>query len=286
MNDVTNYPCRHDERLICHVGQRSCDLCINNPAHGVAGLREHLAAAQAALEETKRNRDLFAAELIGVLGLDAERLGEPRGNVILEAVRGEVLRRQQAEAALARAKEELPRFWMSWEPHSLPDVMRLFVEATEHLLDHHNCDCDGYESWNIAVSAAKQWLELYADKSPRAFLASPLAGQEAPTDDDTQTYPCDMCGVMRSKAEGGTVFTVCDACWEKHHKKNRALAGQEPQARKARERVPEPTPCLCPHCHKDIGTLTILYGRCPHCGEKMYTEADVQALDALKGGKG
>lgn len=31
---------------------------------------------------------------------------------------------------------------------------------------------------------------------------------------DERIYPCDRCGVMRSKAEGGTVFTVCDACWE------------------------------------------------------------------------
>ena len=28
-------------------------------------------------------------------------------------------------------------------------------------------------------------------------------------------YPCAECGVMRTKAEGGTTFTLCDACWEK-----------------------------------------------------------------------
>ena len=27
----------------------------------------------------------------------------------------------------------------------------------------------------------------------------------------TDTYPCADCGVSRT--EGGTVFTVCDACW-------------------------------------------------------------------------
>lgn len=27
-------------------------------------------------------------------------------------------------------------------------------------------------------------------------------------------YPCSNCGVLRTKAEGGTVFTVCDACWD------------------------------------------------------------------------
>lgn len=37
--------------------------------------------------------------------------------------------------------------------------------------------------------------------------------------DDAGIYPCDDCGKMRSKAEGGTVFTVCDVCWEKRYGK-------------------------------------------------------------------
>ena len=31
---------------------------------------------------------------------------------------------------------------------------------------------------------------------------------------DQRAYPCASCGVMRSASEGGTVFTVCDACWD------------------------------------------------------------------------
>ncbi len=27
-------------------------------------------------------------------------------------------------------------------------------------------------------------------------------------------YPCRACGVMRTKEEGGAIFTVCDACWD------------------------------------------------------------------------
>lgn len=30
------------------------------------------------------------------------------------------------------------------------------------------------------------------------------------------TYACDDCGTLRTKDEGGTVFTVCDECWNKH----------------------------------------------------------------------
>lgn len=32
-------------------------------------------------------------------------------------------------------------------------------------------------------------------------------------------YPCNDCGVLRTKAEGGTIFTVCDECWDKHYKR-------------------------------------------------------------------
>ncbi len=27
-------------------------------------------------------------------------------------------------------------------------------------------------------------------------------------------YPCSTCGLLRTKAEGGAVFTVCDGCWD------------------------------------------------------------------------
>ena len=33
---------------------------------------------------------------------------------------------------------------------------------------------------------------------------------------DARIYPCRTCGKMRSKNEGGTTFTVCDTCWDKH----------------------------------------------------------------------
>lgn len=29
-------------------------------------------------------------------------------------------------------------------------------------------------------------------------------------------YACDDCGKPRTKAQGGTVFTVCDECWDRH----------------------------------------------------------------------
>ena len=32
-------------------------------------------------------------------------------------------------------------------------------------------------------------------------------------------YPCLTCKKMRSKDEGGSVFSVCDKCWDKKYKK-------------------------------------------------------------------
>ena len=32
--------------------------------------------------------------------------------------------------------------------------------------------------------------------------------------DEERIYPCDKRGVMQTKAEGGTTFTVCDDCWD------------------------------------------------------------------------
>ena len=35
--------------------------------------------------------------------------------------------------------------------------------------------------------------------------------------DDERKYPCADCGVLRSKNEGGTTFTLCDECWSKRY---------------------------------------------------------------------
>ncbi len=40
------------------------------------------------------------------------------------------------------------------------------------------------------------------------------------------TYPCDNCGKLRTKAEGGTTFTVCDECWDKYHHEGEGVADE------------------------------------------------------------
>jgi hypothetical protein len=47
-------------------------------------------------------------------------------------------------------------------------------------------------------------------------LTPPPQGEEVPVGEAEKTYPCDECGALRTKAQGGTTFTVCDDCWDKH----------------------------------------------------------------------
>ncbi len=44
-----------------------------------------------------------------------------------------------------------------------------------------------------------------------------------PINDNDKVYPCEDCGILRSKNEGGTVFTLCDDCWEIHYGDKRKL---------------------------------------------------------------
>lgn len=49
------------------------------------------------------------------------------------------------------------------------------------------------------------------DASPCARSSIQATGVEARPG---AIYPCSRCGTMRTKEEGGTTFTVCDACWD------------------------------------------------------------------------
>jgi hypothetical protein len=61
----------------------------------------------------------------------------------------------------------------------------------------------------------------------KLIKAADLINKEKPASAE-KLYPCKDCGTLRTKAEGGTTFTVCDDCWEKHYKKEKP-ADQQPQ---------------------------------------------------------
>ncbi|RPJ36947.1 MAG: hypothetical protein EHM35_07250 [Planctomycetaceae bacterium] len=74
-----------------------------------------------------------------------------------------------------------------------------------------------------AMGLLRRWLLVWEQGASVAgtlpaetrALASP-----PPPEPAEPKYPCDCCGLLRTKAEGGTTFTVCDHCWDncKHGK--------------------------------------------------------------------
>lgn len=55
-------------------------------------------------------------------------------------------------------------------------------------------------------------LEAFAGSTTDGVCYEPE--RDGPAPEEERKYPCDRCGKLRSKAEGGTVFTVCDECWD------------------------------------------------------------------------
>ena len=70
-------------------------------------------------------------------------------------------------------------------------------------------------------------------------------------------YPCADCGVLRTKAEGGTTFTVCDPCWDKR----RAAPPSEDTVTRARRLVGDCTVTANGVHQRDE------HGACMHCGK-------------------
>jgi ssDNA-binding Zn-finger/Zn-ribbon topoisomerase 1 len=92
----------------------------------------------------------------------------------------------------------------------------------------------------------------YANKVLEALEEARIAPQPAPE----PNYPCADCGAPRTEAQGGTVFTVCDTCWDKHWKK---------------EPAPEPSADageLAQQLHEHFADEPAIYvGSCPRCEE-------------------
>lgn len=43
------------------------------------------------------------------------------------------------------------------------------------------------------------------------------------TEKQEKKYPCIQCGKLRTKEEGGTTFSLCDACWDKKYGKQETM---------------------------------------------------------------
>lgn len=83
------------------------------------------------------------------------------------------------------------------------DYEPAMVRCSDEPSDTCDCGCNGEP---ISEPPPTSWCD---DDCTHAKEPLPAEGEP--------TYPCDRCGVLRTKAEGGTTFTVCDECWDALH---------------------------------------------------------------------
>lgn len=102
--------------------------------------------------------------------------------------------RQAAEEARQKTKHWFPRPMIATDTRDfLADAVTLAVGAELLKADEQRHQ----RGWNAAIRLEHLLASL-------RLAVSPPSGA---------TYPCKQCGVLRTKAEGGTTFTVCDECW-------------------------------------------------------------------------
>lgn len=163
------------------IGQIGCPTC--DPDSGRVMIRQQRLDnrdLRAEVERLKQVIDERNAHLIA-RGLEVERL---KAQVTpTEAVK-------MLREALEKTKRYLSERWVtSSVMSSIVAALAATAEPATHHAGHSECVMDG--------------------DSRCVDTAEPAT----PTDSE-QIYPCAQCGAMRTKAEGGTTFTVCDACWD------------------------------------------------------------------------
>jgi hypothetical protein len=81
--------------------------------------------------------------------------------------------------------------------------------------NQHLCEC--YFSKKSKLLKPTTPHPVFGIETPETIDKSGgLANQPVEPEKD-RIYPCEDCGKMRTKDEGGTTFTICDECWEKHY---------------------------------------------------------------------
>lgn len=86
---------------------------------------------------------------------------------------------------------------------------RIEILARKVVASRHDDLDTGSINW-VAV------LACHMDALAAALAETDATASYSHAGDDARIYPCSLCGTMRSKNEGGTTFTVCDDCYDKH----------------------------------------------------------------------
>lgn len=101
-------------------------------------------------------------------------------------------------------------------PRHKGSAYRAWLEDNPRAVQGEQGTCDTQCGTNLHSSVFRnRWFCTPACRDAGKPLRRPP--EPTPPADSDRIYPCDDCGMMRTKAEGGTTFTVCDACWDKHY---------------------------------------------------------------------
>ncbi len=111
--------------------------------------------------------------------------------------------------------KKLGRGWRGWEN----DAFKRKLE--DDILIHLRLALQGDASQWVDVANYAAFLD-YQSRQATTPHDGPdsdeeTAGIDEELADTEDNYPCEDCGAPRTKAQGGTIFTVCDDCWDKHH---------------------------------------------------------------------
>ncbi len=82
-------------------------------------------------------------------------------------------------------------------------------------------------NWVMPSARREAWSDV--ERVELIAKRGDLAGGERP--EPEAAYPCDKCRKLRTEAEGGTTFTVCDACWDTEHPRSEVAVPDKPTAR-------------------------------------------------------
>jgi hypothetical protein len=91
------------------------------------------------------------------------------------------------------------------QPPALDYVVKLQVELAETERERDSA-VNMRDAWEVRHRAVEDRWKMAEAEVERL---------EGARQERERVYPCADCGVMRSKAEGGAVFTVCDECWNR-----------------------------------------------------------------------
>jgi hypothetical protein len=90
--------------------------------------------------------------------------------------------------------------------------------GTSGLANQADHECQGTRYGADPANYHAGRFENFSPLNPASPPAAPPARQGEPGPDE-RVYPCADCGLLRSKNEGGTAFTVCYACWDRRYGK-------------------------------------------------------------------